>query len=248
MIFMPALDLVKFMVVLGFLLYSCKLDLNSRIVPNRVWKYMVMVTLPLTVLQLIVEPKPVLYYIIAGIQVLMIISLSYLLYHIGAYGGADAKAIMCLAVIFPFYPAYNGFPVLNMGFGSFAFATLANSVLAAPILLFGMFIRNIAVEGVKGLRNNFLYYLTGYRVNVRDLPKFHNLLEYVDERGEFRRVRRAIEPNDEIIRRLLKRNIDVVWVTPALPFLVFITAGYIVAFIFGDLLYLLISKVTTLKL
>ncbi len=240
---MPVIDLIKFILVLGFLLYACKLDIESRIVPNRVWKYMLVVTLPFTVFQIITEPRPELYYMLTGIQILMVISLAYFLYYIGAYGGADAKAIMCLAVIFPFYPAYHGFPILNFGFGSFAFSTLANSVLAAPALLAGMFIRNLIVEGVRELKGNFLYYLTGYRVKVQNLPKFHNLLEYVDEGGKFRRVRRAVEPDGEMIERLIKRKVDEVWVTPALPFLVFITAGYIVAFTFGDLLYLLISKV-----
>ena len=88
-----------------------------------------------------------------------------------------------------------------------------------------------------------LYYFTGYRVEVSNLPKFHNLLEFIDENGEFRRVRRAVEPDKKMLDRLKRSGVEKVWVTPALPFLLFITAGYIVAFILGDLLYLLISTI-----
>ena len=236
------LDLVKFLVVLGFLIYACKLDLESRIVPNRVWKYMLLASLPITAYQLATSNYLMIQYTVAGFFVLMVITLSYVLYLIGAYGGADAKAIMCLAAIFPFYPTFNGFPLLNQGF-SFAFSTLANSVIAAPFLLIFMFLRNLTREGWRELKGNVLYYFTGYRAEVKNLPKFHNLLEFVDENGEFRRVRRAVEPDEEVIERLRNSGVEKVWVTPALPFLMFITAGYVVAFIFGDLLYLLISTI-----
>ncbi len=236
------LDLVKFLVVLGFLMYACKLDLESRMVPNRVWKYMLLASLPITTCQLATSNYLMIQYTLAGFFVLMVIALSYALYLIGAYGGADAKAIMCLAVIFPFYPTSNGFPLLNQGF-SFAFSTLANSVIAAPFLLIFMFLYNLMREGWGELKGNVLYYFTGYRAEVKDLPKFHNLLEYMDENGKLKRVRRAVEPDERTLERLKKSGVEKVWVTPALPFLIFITAGYIVAFIFGDLLYLLISTI-----
>jgi len=236
------LDLVKFILVLGFLLYSCKLDLESRTVPNKVWKFMLVATTPITAYQLIFGDYSAIEYIIAGVFVLIVIALSYALYLIGAYGGADAKAIMALAVIFPFYPTYNNFPMFKAFSFSFAFSTLANSVIAAPFMLLLMFFRNLAREGVNGLRGNVLYYFTGYRVSSRRIPKFHNLLEFVDEDGRLRRVRRAVEPDERMLERLRKSDIEI-WVTPALPFILFITAGYVLAFFVGDILYLLISTI-----
>ena len=236
------LDLVKFLLVLVFLLYACKLDLESRIVPNRVWKYMLLSSIPITAYQLATSYYLMVHYLVAVFFVLMVIALSYALYLIGAYGGADAKAIMCLALIFPFYPTFSNFPLFGHSF-SFAFSTLANSVVAAPFLMIFMFLRNIVREGWRGLRGNVLYYFTGYRAEVKNLPKFHNLLEFIDENEEFKRVRRAVEPDERMLERLKRSGVEKVWVTPALPFLIFITAGYIVAFIFGDLLYLLISTI-----
>ena len=231
--------LLRFIIVLGFLLYACKLDLKSRIVPNKVWKYMLLTSLPLTILELLLAKYSVGVFIIAAVQLAIVFALAYILYIIGAFGGADAKALMCLAVIFPTYPSYNGFPLFT-GF-SFSFAVLANSALAAPFLLIAMFLRNLAREGIGNMRGNVFYYFVGYRVRVSKIPKFHNLLEYINEKGEFVRAKKAVEPNDRLIAALKKRNIEYVWVTPALPFIVFMTAGYIVAFFIGDLLLLLLS-------
>jgi len=236
------LNLIKFLIVLGFLLYACKLDLESRIVPNRVWKYMLLASLPITAYQIATGNYLTIQYLVAGFFVLIVIVLSYTFYLIRAYGGADAKAIMCLAIIFPFYPTFNGFPLLNQGF-SFAFSTLANSVIAAPLLMIFMFVRNLMREGLRGLRGNILYYFTGYKAEVKNLPKFPILLEFINEYGEFKRVRRAVEPDESMLERLRKSDVEKVWVTPSLPFLIFLTIGYIVAFIFGDLLYLVISTI-----
>ncbi len=233
--------LARFLVVLGFLLYACKLDLESRIVPNRVWKYTLLIALPITLIELVIAKYSLVVLTLAALQILMIVALAYLLYAIGAYGGADAKAIMLLAILFPVYPTFDDLPILSTGFGSFAFSVLANSVIAAPLLLVFMLIRNIARYGVKCMRGNLLYYFIGYKAKVSDIPQFHNLLEYINDRGEFVRSKRAVEPDDKMIRRLKKMGIEEVWVTPALPFLVFITAGYVVAFIAGDLLFTIIS-------
>lgn len=57
---------------------------------------------------------------------------AYLLYYIGAYGGADAKALMVLTVAFPVYPKILIFPILNTGFGVFSFSVLSNAVISTP--------------------------------------------------------------------------------------------------------------------
>jgi preflagellin peptidase FlaK len=233
--------LARFLIVLAFLIYACKLDIESRIVPDRVWKWMLVAALPLTAVEMyllreLVSSSIALFIIL---QFLVIFALSYAFYILRAFGGADAKALMCLALIFPLYPSMNSLPLLNNGFGIFAFATLANSVIAAPILALTYFIRNIIREGFKGLKHNPLYYFVGVRVKPSRIPKHHYLLEYIDENGRLVRVKRAIEPNDNLLKRLSK--LDKIWVTPALPFLVFITAGYVMAALIGNILYTVIS-------
>lgn len=202
---------------------------------------MLIATIPITAYQLydfaIINLR---LLILAFFGILFVFLLAYLLYRMNAYGGADAKALMCLAVIFPFYPEFGTFPVLNNGFGIFSFSVLSNSVIFAPGLIIGLLFRNLIKEGFRNFLKNPLYFIAGYRIPVEKI-RFHNLFEFIDDNGELRRVKRAIEPNDELISRLKKSQIEKVWVTPALPFIIFITFGYAIAFLIGDVLFLLIS-------
>jgi len=240
---MNLLELAKVFIVLFFLLYACRLDLKSRIVPNRVWKLMLAFAFPFTALQIYevsISSRFLLPFAFFGSA--FVVLLSYFLYRINAYGGADAKALMCLAVLFPFYPDLGSFPIVNTGFGIFAFSVLANSVIFAPLLMLALLLRNLLVEGFGGFTKTPLYYVAGYRIPVEKI-RFHNLFEFLDERGRLRRVRRAVEPNEEIISRLKESGLKSVWVTPALPFIIFITLGYSVALLLGDVLFFLIGLV-----
>lgn len=227
------LETCKVAFVSIFLIYACFLDIKDRIVPNRVWKAMLVATSPMVSYEIYLSLEDVTSLLFAAIGVSFMIIFSYLLYAINAYGGADAKAIMSIALIFPFYPRVADFPVLNQGFGIFAFSVLANSVVFAPFIMLSLLFRNLLKEGFRGFLKNPLFYVAGYKIPVERI-KFHNLFEFVDEKGELRRVRKAVESNEEILQKLKSKGIERVWVTPALPFIVFITTGFFIAVLFGD--------------
>ncbi len=231
--------LLKFLVVLAFLLYACKLDLKTRIVPNAVWTRMILVSIPFLAIELV--NIPIRLVLLGVFQFVFVFFLSYLLYLIGAWGGADAKALIALAIIFPVYPTCFVLPLFGIGSGMFAFATLANSVIVTPVLLLYMFFRNLLAEGVSNIRGNVLYYFIAKRVKITEIPKFHNLLEYINEKGELVRAKLGIEPNEVMINELRSAGVEKVWVTPAIPFLLFITLGYVIAFVFGDILFIILK-------
>ncbi|AEA47588.1 A24 family peptidase C-terminal domain-containing protein [Archaeoglobus veneficus] len=228
--------LIKIAVALVFLLEACKMDLKERRVPNRLWKLMLLVFLPLDIIEYYLQPFSLTF---ALFQFAFVAAFCYALYYLGLYGGADAKAIMCLAIAFPAYPSFFVFPLLNEGLGMLAFTTLANSVLAAPFLVAVLLVRN-ALSG----NLEFPYCLIGYKVDARAVPRFHNLLEYV-EGGEVKRRLRSIEPTEEMLDKLRKAAdkgiVKKVWVTPGLPFLCFITVGFVIAVLVGDLMVWLFS-------
>ncbi|MCS7121880.1 MAG: prepilin peptidase [Archaeoglobaceae archaeon] len=229
------MTIVKFFIVLFFLVYACKLDVKSRTVPNRVWKYMLIFSLPITFFELLLF-YPSYFLATSVLHMAITISLAYLFYVIGAYGGADAKAIICLAVIFPFYPDPI-FPLqkgINVGFSS-----LANSVILVPALTFAMFFKNLRKDP-RGFFSSPLYYFIGYRAKIEKIPKFHNLLEIV-ENGKLKKLKKGVEVSDENLKKLKEIGVKEVWITPALPFIVFITFGYISTFLFGDFLFFLIN-------
>ncbi len=245
---LTAIYLIKCLIALAFLLYACLLDLRERRVPNRLWKYMIVVIVPFVAAEFLVGKHDIYDVLFAFLQFVLIFGLAYALYYLGAYGGADAKALMVLSLLFPFYPTLDfqsiTFPLLNTGFGVFAFSTLSNSVISAPGLVLILFMRNLIKEGFRELKGNFFYYFIGYRVDAANLPKFHNLLEYVDSKGKIVRLRRGVEPDEEILYRLKRAydrgKVKKIWVTPGLPFLVFITAGFLISIIAGNLLFELI--------
>ncbi len=232
--------LAKFAIVLSFLIYACWLDVKSRTVPNKVWKFMLIFAAPITFIEIVSYAANFSYLLITISFTIITVVIAYALYVLGAYGGADAKAIMCLAILFPVYPKFSIFPILDSISFNFGFASLANSVLAAPILMAFMFFRNLIKEGFSEMKKSPLYFFVGYRVEVDSIPKFHNLLEIIEE-GKIKRLKRGIEANDELINAIKNSKIQKVWVTPALPFIVFITAGYVLAFFVGDVLFYIVS-------
>jgi preflagellin peptidase FlaK len=72
----------------------------------------------------------------------IVVPLSYLFWRFGAFGGADAKALMALAVLFPTYPVFyfptEAFPLVVSTVGVFSLTILTNAVfvgLAYPLVL-----------------------------------------------------------------------------------------------------------------
>lgn len=224
----------KFLICLAIFLKASQLDLKERIVPNRYWKLMLLAVTPFNVVEFL--SYSTFDFVFAIIQIAFVSSLAYLLYKIGAYGGADAKALMALSYAFPHYPEVGSFPLLIKGF-SFAFSTLANAVIAAPLLAIYMFLSNLIKGNVS--KGEVFYSFIGTKVRVENFPEFYNLLEIARD-GKVEKVRRGVEPDEKILRELGKLKKEV-WATPALPFLVFLTAGLIVAFFVGDVLIYVLS-------
>ncbi|RLI80670.1 peptidase A24 [Archaeoglobales archaeon] len=222
--------LVKFLIVLSFLAYATKLDLKTRIVPNKIWISLLLLTLPLNVFELDC------LNLLSLVQILFIILLSYTLFRIGAFGGADAKAIISLSLIFPTYPSCHIFPVLTKSF-SFSFTVLTNSVIVSPALFIYYFFKNLRKLGLEEFREKPIFYFVGFKAKVTQIPKFHNLLE-IEEGGRIKKLKfgKSIEPTSDVISRIRKAGVKEVWVTPGLPFFVFITFGYLISFFVGDLI------------
>jgi preflagellin peptidase FlaK len=232
------IDLLKVLITAVIFIKASVHDLREREVSDELWKLMLAVAIPLNVVQFIFEGFDL---VLAVVQFVLIFLLANFMFYVAGFGGADAKALIALSIMFPVYPKILTLPLLNKGFGIFAFSVLANSVIVAPLLALVMFVRNV----LHWESGRLIYRFVGYKVDVDKIPKFHLLFEFIDENGRLVRTIRAIEPDEDTLRRLreAKKNgiIDRVWVTPALPFLVFMTAGFFVAVIFGDLIVWLIE-------
>jgi preflagellin peptidase FlaK len=257
----------KIALSLGFLLYASWRDYKTREVSNRVWAYYAPIALALSLSELLLYDSAMLPFM--GLSFGLTAFFAIILFYSGGFGGADSKALMCIALALPFAPVALVVPVLAAGVSPlaqylFPLTIFSNSVLFAAASGIYMIVRNVVWHKKVGKRmfegslakesvgKKILVLITGYRVKVDVLKaKWHVYpMEDVEEASGNRKL--VVVPKDDgrdkIVERLSQaidaKQIDgYVWATPGLPMLIFVTLGLIVALFFGDIVWLLVSSI-----
>ena len=255
---------------LAFLLYASWSDYKTREVSNRVWAIYAPLALFVSIPELLLySPSKLPLF---GISFGVTAAFAILLFYTGGFGGADSKALMCIALSLPFFPEALFTPIFATGISPlaqniFPLTIFSNAVLFAAASGIYMFLRNFVWRvktgkkifegtlGTESIGKKILVMITGYKVSVAKLKeKWHVYpMEDIEEQDETPLKRKLVvvpkdEGRNEIVDRLSKavdgRKIsDNVWATPGLPMLIFVTVGLIVALLVGDLVWLLISFV-----
>jgi preflagellin peptidase FlaK len=194
-----------------------------------------------------------------------------MLFYSGGFGGADAKALMCLALALPFYPKniflpkpWEVSPISRM---LFPLTVFSNAVILVVALVVWIVSRNIywrwktsrrLFEGNQSeeyMGKKILVLITGYKVPINKLEeKWHIYpLEDIEENVQNNPKRKLIVlPKDQgrnaVVDRLANAVRsgaieDGVWASPGLPMLILITVGLIVALFSGDIIWTLVSLV-----
>ncbi|CCQ35439.1 prepilin/preflagellin peptidase [Natronomonas moolapensis 8.8.11] len=142
-------DLLRLLAVPVFA-WAAYRDVRTRRVPNRTW-------LPLVAAGVLALAWDLLSFGSSGVGLEFLVRtvvslgfvapLGYVFWRIGGFGGADAKAIITLAVVFPVYPAYEllggTYPVYAAPLGVFSFTILSNAVLAGLVYPLVLAVRNL---------------------------------------------------------------------------------------------------------
>jgi preflagellin peptidase FlaK len=255
------LDFVRVILCLSFLVYASVSDFRKREVSNKVWLVMAPSGFALTIVQFMLFSPDLLplYALSFGLTT----GLSVALFYGGAFGGADAKALMCLALVLPIYPAdlFRGFQSnassLPLGFPITVFT---NGVLLAAFMVVYSAVRNCfwRLRTGRSLFEGFgneptwrkvMAFLTGYKIKVSELEKGHMypLEDLVTVEGGESKRHLLVMPKDEKTEGIMERISGAarkgrlqneVWATPGLPLLIFITAGLIIALLFGNLVWI----------
>ncbi len=252
-------------VTLSILIYASWSDYKTREVSNRVWVFYAPIAIVLTFAELLIFDSSQL--MLFGISAGLTIGLAFLLFYSGAFGGADSKAFMCIAVALPFAP--TAFTPL---FGSFSpISTLifpitifGNAVLFAAASCIYIVMRNVVWHKKNGkimftgtlehesVWKKILVLITGYKVAIAKVKAKWHIFPMEDiENDDQKTLKRklVIVPNEEAREKIVERlseaaqagKIDTyVWATPGLPMLIFITLGLIVALLFGDVVWFLV--------
>jgi preflagellin peptidase FlaK len=179
-------------------------------------------------------------YFLSLFTVPVMILISYGLYYSGLIrGGADAKAIMSISVLVPYYPVLYGLPLISFDpqimtatsiLFPFALLVLMNAsilfIFSPPIFL---------VHNMRKGEAKFPQCLFGYRVNIDEVPRFSWLMESVeDDKLDLSVFPKRRENKREAIRKLRAFGLKKVWVTPQIPFIVPISIGFLISFLVGN--------------
>ena len=259
------LDGARVVLCLGFLIYASWSDYKTREVSNKVWAVMGPLALALTAFQFLACSTEPFQLVISYVLSFAITSgLAIAIFYAGGFGGADAKALMCIALALPVYPEYLLPEPAGFVSPLFPITIFTNSVLLGALSVFYALFRNIlwkirnsgrVFEGLESesFGRKILALFSGYKTKFSKLENGHMYpLEDVeiDEEGEATR-KLLVFPKDEeregIIARI-RENVkeenleDGVWVTPGLPLLIFITAGLLIALAYGDIVWVLLRS------
>ncbi len=257
-------------VSLAVLFYASWSDYKTREVSNRVWAIYAPVALALSLAGLLLfEPSQLPFYALSfGVTA----GIALLLFYAGGFGGADSKALMCIALALPFAPIVLFTPIIAEAISPtsmviFPITIFGNAVLFAAASGLYMILRNVTwhkktktkmFQGTlvsESIGKKFLILITGYKMNVAKLKeKWHIFpLEDIDDQSiDFKRKLIVVPHDDEgrekIVERLSKASTEgkidsYVWASPGLPMLIFVTLGLIVALTLGDFVWLLVRFV-----
>ncbi len=214
------------------LIIAAIMDMREREISDVVWLIMVIASGVFLLIDIILnEFSPPHMLLSLGFGVVMGAVLYFL-----RFGGADIKALLGIALLYPRYPVFGEFPLFGVPpVEVFVMSVLTNTVISGLSAPLWLFVKN-------ALRRNFspLMFM-GIKVPADSLRhrRHFRLMHSFD--GSY--VCGGVEVTEDDIRKIenLHREgiIEEVWITPELPFIVFIAFGFFTAFILGDIIVIL---------
>ena len=231
------LDAMRVALISATMIYSSYSDWISREVDDKVWIVSGIVGGILTTLDLVLIWS-FRYLTLTLISIAIGCILAYAFYYFGFYGGADAKAIMVISISLPlYYPPMRLHPFTGL-------ASLSNGLLLSLIIPISMLILNLSTI----LRGEKIFEGFEHESKIRKLAAIFLGMRVKDARRrrfwlpleEERNGRRYFSFNI-LTFELKKPERDDCWVTPGLPLLLFITAGFLTFILLGDVIYIIAS-------
>lgn len=176
------------LIVVPVFCWAAVRDVRTRRLPNRIWP-------PLYAFgALLLLWDAALLWPFAGldgrwflvrvaVSLLFVAPLGYAFWYLGAFGGADAKALIALAIVFPTFPSYGiaglSLPLVETVLGVFSLTILTNTVLLGLAYPIGLAAVNLAT----GERSSTMF--LARPVSTASLPERHGRL-FEDAEGTTR--------------------------------------------------------------
>jgi preflagellin peptidase FlaK len=154
-------------------------------------------------------------------------------------GGADAKALISLSILFPFYPAFGSLPFIHGETSAaetllpFSFSILVNAAIIVALTPLVFLARNLS-------RKEFAFPLglLGYKLDTAEIANKHVwLMESIMDGKLVTHVRpRKQEDQKADIEFLASSGYKRVWVTPKIPFILPMLVSLILTTVVGNIL------------
>jgi preflagellin peptidase FlaK len=157
-------------------------------------------------------------------------------------GGADAKALISLSILFPFYPAFGSLPFIHGETSAaetllpFSFSILVNAAIIVALTPLVFLARNLS-------RKEFAFPLglLGYKLDTAEIANKHVwLMESIMDGKLVTHVKPRKQENQKAdIELLASSGYKRVWVTPKIPFIVPMFVSLILTTVVGNVLLLI---------
>ena len=235
----PLFDIIRLILGIGILGYASYTDIKTRHAANYLWVIMGMGGAILVILQYIFIGFDNSYYLLF---IPLMILFIYLLFQLRlVFGGADAKALMTLAILVPIQPLMYSLPLWQPQIISFpgSWIIFSNSVILFLFIPLSLLIYNILKRNIV-FPQSFL----GYKMPVAEAQKkFVWPLEKIRNGKQVFSYRPSTFDTTEELKLFEKHNIKNIWVTPKIPFMIPLLAGFIATFVLGDILSFIIRTI-----
>lgn len=221
---------LRIMFALVMLAIASTFDIWKREINDILW----IIFAGITVVLIVFSPDLFMTLKITGIS-LIVAPLALVLWRIGLFGGADALGLMVLAALAP--------EMSLTGSLITPFTTLTNAAILSIAPIFVNIVRNIAAilnhenifEGFEETKlKKTLAMFFGYRSKN---PKYSFSIEKIE--GNSKKLDFSLKhaENEQF------SNVSNTWVTPAIPYMIYITSGFVIQILFGDIIFNIIGTV-----
>jgi len=242
------MDIYRVVFALLILAYASYSDIRRRSVSNIAWLVMVGVGISFAGYYAVMQGMSFLIPLIFSATITG--TVSYIFFRLGFFGAADAKALICIAVLFPTQPRFTipsyHFPLFDASIPvvfPFALIVLLNAAVLALAVPISLFFRNLRSLGLKEFMRNAAMYFVAYRVNIDGLrsdgfARLTHTYEEIDGHLTRRYSLGGIPLNSDTVQLLKAYHKEEkvaaeVWVTPELPFILFIVLGFLASCLLG---------------
>lgn len=245
------IEFIKIVLTLSVLSTTSFMDLKTREVRDEIWIFYGSVGGVLTFLEFILGYLSITQILLSVVTGLI---LGLVLFYALGFGGADAKLVWMLGIVHILNPMpYLGYNQLTFMNPIFIITVLVNSIFISIIAIFYNILKNIRwilsgrklFEGYEGnIFKRILLLLVAYRASrdqvIRD--KFAISVENETMRGRVVKLigHGKVDPREVDFNNINERiphinKYETFWVEKPLPFLIFVTGGFITSLIFGDI-------------